>query len=144
MRTEASGNGSHICGGHMPAPTVLIPLLFADLPSTPETALCTAVLEDAMRCFQHRPPWSKEYVAARHWLWTEGEEDHPFSFVAICAVLRLDPQQTRRAIEAGQEEWPDAQPPKPSRKPSPPPVYVPVVTQNDFLDLQQWVRARLA
>lgn len=68
-----------------------------------ERALMRAVLEDAVYCFQKyfaetrrsHPRLARE---TERWFWAN--DDHwPFSFVNICAVLDLDPEAIRDALQ---------------------------------------------
>ena len=64
-----------------------------------------AVLEDALRCFQHH---ADAKTGARKRLFTEAEQwlcgesgDGPFSFETVCETLGIEPQFLR----AGLKQW---------------------------------------
>lgn len=90
------------------APAVLLPSQFADMraPEVPPVRrLLVAVLEDAVRTYQRGLSLSGEYAdrAVRETeAWFASDEiDSPFTFVAICAALDLDPDHLR----AGLRRW---------------------------------------
>ncbi len=80
-----------------------------------EVALMYAVLEDAVRCFQeqfvsggqHAKRLGREAAA---WFFSE-DQQWPFSFLNICAVLGLDPEYIRQGLR----RW-SQRPPMQSRK----------------------------
>jgi hypothetical protein len=68
-----------------------------------ETALMSAVLEDAFRCFQKKfeiesPSVRREAEKAEKWFVID-ESNWPFSFVSICDVLGLEPRRIRNRLE---------------------------------------------
>ncbi len=72
---------------------------------TPEEALITAVLEDAIDCVRkHRGAQTRQgrrlFREAQDWFLLE-QPDWPFSFERICACLGLDVDSVRRALGLG-------------------------------------------
>jgi hypothetical protein len=94
----------------LPAAAVL-PAQFYEVPSRDplrgEAALMRAVLIDAVACLH--PPAGTPSPHARRLAheaqqWFLAEDDRwPFSFVNICAVLRLDPEYLRRGLRGWQQ-----------------------------------------
>jgi hypothetical protein len=69
----------------------------------PETALMYAVLEDALLCFQEEFAGSPDHQRCRaqeatRWFFSD-DQHSPYSFVSICAGLRLDPQDIRNKLK---------------------------------------------
>ena len=69
----------------------------------PVAALLRAVLEDALACFQSQfrtegRRVQREAQEAEAWFLSQ-EEDWPFSFMAVCAVLGLEPQAIRQQLK---------------------------------------------
>jgi hypothetical protein len=67
-----------------------------------EVALMYAVLEDAVRCFQEQftaggPHAKRLGREAEAWFFSE-DQQWPFSFVNICAVLGLDTEYIRQGL----------------------------------------------
>jgi hypothetical protein len=85
----------------------------------PEADLMRAVLADALMCFQKGLIVQGRRVQrlageARQWLFSD-DDRWPFSFVAICAVLGLEPAYIRRGLQ----RWEQGQPKrKITRRPS--------------------------
>ena len=73
----------------------------------PETALMSAVLEDALVCFQSRfemKGQSAENSAQRAEEWFLSDDSRwLFSFVSICTVLGLEPEVVRRRLKQWSE-----------------------------------------
>lgn len=69
----------------------------------PETALMSAVLEDALVCFQSRLEMKGQTIerhAQQAEEWFLSDDSHwLFSFVSICTVLGLDPELVRRRLK---------------------------------------------
>jgi hypothetical protein len=68
----------------------------------PVAALLRAVLEDALTCFQSQfltegRRVQREAQEAEAWFLSK-EEDWPFSFMAVCAVLGLEPEAIRQQL----------------------------------------------
>jgi hypothetical protein len=68
----------------------------------PEKRLMLAVLEDAVtiylrECTREGADPSRDLVEARAWLQADGDA-WPFSFVAICRALELEPSAIRRGL----------------------------------------------
>jgi hypothetical protein len=75
--------------------------------SQPEKRLMLAVLDDAVAIFLRdagRPPGATpaEFGAACSWL-SSPDDEWPFSFVAICRALALDPSAIRRGLRQWQD-----------------------------------------
>lgn len=90
-------------------------------PVGPETALLSAVLEDALVCFQSRFEMkgkSIERPAQQAEEWFFSDDSHwLFSFVSICTVLGLDPGVVRRRLKQWSESRLDIPPKKnPARR----------------------------
>jgi len=90
-------------------------------PVGPETALLSAVLEDALVCFQNRfeiKGKSSERPAQQAEEWFLSDDSHwLFSFVSICTVLGLDPEVVRRRLKHWSESHLDTPPKKnPARR----------------------------
>ena len=69
----------------------------------PVAALLRAVLEDALACFQRQfltvgRRVQREAQEAKAWFLSE-EEDWPFSFMSVCAVLGLEPDAIRQQLK---------------------------------------------
>ena len=65
-------------------------------------ALMCAVLEDALKCFQHQllPDSKREQRLAQEaeeWLFAD-DAGWPFSFVNICSALELNPERVRLGL----------------------------------------------
>jgi len=81
----------------------LLPVQYADLvkrrPGSPEHRLLLAVLEDAVRCWQayHGARGVRDEQLFREVAeWFDSDaDDSPFTFVAICQLLGLDPDHIR-------------------------------------------------
>jgi hypothetical protein len=96
------------------------PELFFDPPASMcslrgEAALMYAVLEDAVRCFREQfisegPHAKRLGREAEEWLFSE-DQQWPFSFINICAVLGLDAACIRQGLLRWQQR-----PPTESRK----------------------------
>jgi hypothetical protein len=89
-------------------PDVVLPEQFHDaLDSASKTrgeiALLHAILEDAVRCFQHRSVVDSQHIQrlareAEEWLFSD-DASWPFSFVNVCAALGLDPEYVRWGLQ---------------------------------------------
>ena len=82
----------------------------------PVAALLRAVLEDALACFQSQfltagRRVQREAQEAEAWFVSQ-EEDWPFSFLAVCAVLGLEPEAVRQQLQ----RWRHSHPAMPQRK----------------------------
>jgi len=80
-----------------------------------EIALMYAVLQDAINCFQRSAVSDTQQAQrlakeAEEWVFAE-EDDYVFSFVNICAVLRLDSEYLR----LGLKRWRQGHVARPSR-----------------------------
>lgn len=69
----------------------------------PVAALLYAVLEDALTCFQRQfrtkgRRVQREAQEAEEWFLSK-EENWPFSFMAICAALGLEPEAVRQQLK---------------------------------------------
>ncbi len=76
-------------------------------PEGGEIALMRAVLEEAIACFQKQCLKSGRRAQrlaneAEEWIFSD-EESWPFSFVNICAVLRLEPDYIRLKLKRWRE-----------------------------------------
>jgi hypothetical protein len=89
----------------MLTPDVLLPEQSVNHPCSSgrgETALMRAVLADAFLCFtkqfaSNRPRTRRLAREAEEWFFSE-DEYWPFSFINICAALRIDPAYVRRGL----------------------------------------------
>lgn len=83
----------------------------ADIRTTDgETALRRAILEDALICFQKQTATAGRQVQrlareAEAWFFAD-DYSWPFSFVNICAVLKLDPEYIRLGLKRWRERPP--------------------------------------
>jgi hypothetical protein len=90
-------------GGVNFQPEVVVPAqLWPRRRETPEEALASAVLEDAVECLRKYRAEGNGYGTRRYreteaWFLFE-KQDWPFSFERICEYLRLDPNCVRRAV----------------------------------------------
>src|SRR5262247_2366453 len=78
-----------------------------------ELALMRAVLEDAVHCFQKTQGTEATRLAkdAERWFFTD-DQQWPFSFINICAVLGLDAEY----IPLGLQRWRQSPPVDPLKK----------------------------
>lgn len=81
-----------------------------------ELALMRAVLEDAVHCFQKTQGVEASRLAkeAEDWFFTD-DQQWPFSFINICAVLGLDAEYLRKGLRRWQQH-PPTSPPKKRRR----------------------------
>jgi hypothetical protein len=82
----------------------------------PVAALLRAVLEDALACFQSQfltegRRVQREAQEAEAWFLSK-EENWPFSFMVVCAVLGLEPEAIRQQLK----RWRHSHPAMPQRK----------------------------
>lgn len=87
-----------------------------------ETALRRAILEDALSCFQKQAAPGGRRVQrlareAEEWFFTN-DYSWPFSFVNVCAALKLDPGY----IRLGLKRWRQDPPANPQKRYHRPPV----------------------
>jgi hypothetical protein len=78
-------------------------------PIEPEKHLMHAVLEDAINMFQlHLSAKTRQqrrlFLDAQTWIWAK-QDDWPFSFENICAVLGLDPQFLRNGLSRWRDRY---------------------------------------
>lgn len=79
-------------------------------PVRAERELMLAVLSDAIECYwKYRKSRAASgirlYQDAKKWIFA-GNDKEPFSFIAICEALQLDPSYIRRGIVTGGESTP--------------------------------------
>ena len=96
----------------LPQPDLILPTQFFDAlrrhpPAQGERRLVLAILEDAINCFQtyifaNRSRNRRLFREAEAWLMSENDE--PFSFEHVCAVLGLEPTYIRRGIQRWYEQ----------------------------------------
>ncbi len=93
-------------------PDLILPIQFFDAlhrrrPSQGEQRLVLAILEDALNCFQKnifasRSRKRRLFREAEAWLMSENEE--PFSFEHVCAILGLEPTYVRDGVHRWYEQ----------------------------------------
>jgi len=105
----------HLVGeGRLFQPDIMLPaqyftLLRKQAPQGPEYGLVTAILQDAIECFQKYRYATDEtagelFSDARDWIASD-DRKWPFSFENICGVLNLDPEYLRRGLQ----QWAESQ-----------------------------------
>jgi hypothetical protein len=105
----------HLVGeGRLFQPDIMLPaqyftLLRKQAPQGPEYLLVTAMLQDAIECFQKYRFAIDEtgrelFVDARDWIASD-DRKWPFSFENVCAILNLNAEYLRRGLS----QWADNQ-----------------------------------
>lgn len=89
------------------APQAILPLQFYGVRRgtselEPLRRLMVAMLADAVRCFQtkfdrRQPGKRQEFAEVQCWLFSDGG-DGPFSFMAVCDALEIDPEIVRQGL----------------------------------------------
>ncbi len=95
----------------VPQPDLILPTQFFALrrhpPAQGERRLVLAILEDAINCFQtyifaSRNRNRRLFREAESWLMSENEE--PFSYEHVCAILGLEPTYVRSGLQRWYEK----------------------------------------
>jgi hypothetical protein len=90
-----------------PQSQAVLPLQFygsrrGTLESQPLRRLMSAMLIDAVRCYQtkfkkHQSGRRQEFAEVQSWLFS-GRDNGPFSFRAVCDELEIDPEAVRQGL----------------------------------------------
>jgi hypothetical protein len=104
--TQSHGTGVPDMIGSLSEPDILAIHQYSDHQGTsgrqPEKSLMSAVLLDAVECFQKYPVLHDEYEnrlfkEAENWI-LDNDREWLFSFINICDALAIDPQYLRQGL----------------------------------------------
>ena len=103
---QSHGSGVPDMIGSLSEPDILASQQYSDHQGTsgrqPEKSLMSAVLLDAIECFQKYPVLDDEYEnrlfrEAENWI-LDNDREWLFSFINICDALTIDPQYLRKGL----------------------------------------------
>ena len=103
---QSHGTGVPNMIGSLSEPDILASQQYSDHQGTsgrqPEKSLMSAVLLDAVECFQKYPVLHDEYAnrlfrEAENWI-LDNDREWLFSFINICETLAIDPHYLRKGL----------------------------------------------